>query len=94
MRQCCSKLTGARLQQLLPGQVQRLPDFLACQATKHEQSAAELQTFSDMVLGAVTAACQAAIEHVETQLAQARSQTRAVALNAVHIVYLGAAWLP
>ncbi|KAL0028415.1 hypothetical protein WJX77_005025 [Trebouxia sp. C0004] len=45
----CSKLTGARLQQLLPGQVLRLPEFLASQETKHDQSVVALSAFSDMV---------------------------------------------
>lgn len=80
VRQYCSGLTSARLQQLLPGQVQRLPDFLACQETKHEQSAVELHSFSDTVIGTVTAACHAAIEHLETQLAQARAHTGAMPL--------------
>ena len=54
----------------------RLPEFLACQETKHEQSVADLCAFSDMVVGAVTAACQAALEHLETQLAQACSRAQ------------------
>ena len=70
VRGFCSKLASTRLQQLAEGQVQRLPAFLACQEVKHEQSARELDTFGDMVVGAVTAACHAALEHLETQLAQ------------------------
>jgi len=76
VRGFCSKLTSARLQQLLPGQVLRLPEFLACQETKHEQSVVGLSAFSDMVVGAVTAACHAALEHLETQLAQACSRAQ------------------
>ncbi|DBB06681.1 TPA: hypothetical protein ACH3X1_012189 [Trebouxia sp. C0004] len=72
----CSKLTGARLQQLLPGQVLRLPEFLASQETKHDQSVVALSAFSDMVVGAVTTACHAALEHLETQLAQACPHTQ------------------
>ena len=75
VRGFCSRLTSARLQQLTPGQVQRLQDFLACQQTKHDQSAAELDTFGDMVLGAVTAACHAALEHLEAHLSQACPHT-------------------
>ena len=70
VRGFCSKLTSARLQQLTEGQVQRLPAFLASQEVKHEQSAHELDTFGDMVVGAVTAACHAALEHLEIQLSQ------------------------
>ena len=66
-------LTSSRLQQLIPGQVQRLPDFLAFQETKHEQSAAELDSFGLEVTGAVTAACHAAQEQLEKQLAEACS---------------------
>ncbi len=76
VRGFCSKLTSARLQQLMPGQVQRLQEFLACQETKHEQSASELDTFGDMVVGAVTAACHAALEHLEAQLSQACSSCK------------------
>lgn len=83
MRGFCSKLTSARLQQLLPRQVLRLPEFLACQETKHEQSVVGLSAFSDMVVGAVTAACHAALEHLETQLAQACSRTQGCAPFAV-----------
>lgn len=76
MRGFCSKLTSTRLQQLLPGQVMRLPDFLACQETKHDQSVVDLSAFSDRVVGAVTAACRAALKNLETQLAQACSRTQ------------------
>lgn len=70
VRGFCSNLTGTRLQQLTEGQVQRLPDFLASQQIKHELSAQELESFGGKVIKAVTAACQAALEQLETQLAQ------------------------
>ena len=70
VRGFCSNLTSTRLQQLTAGQVQRLPAFLACQEMKHEQSAQQLETFADKVIGAVTAACHAALEQLETQLSQ------------------------
>ena len=66
----CSNLSSTRLQQLTEGQVQRLPDFLASQQIKHEQSAQELETFGDKVIRAVTSACHAALEQLETQLSQ------------------------
>ena len=70
VRGFCSNLTSTRLQQLTEGQVQRLPDFLASQQVKHELSAQELESFGDKVIKAVTAACHAALEQLETQLAQ------------------------
>ncbi|KAL3154308.1 hypothetical protein ABBQ32_013793 [Trebouxia sp. C0010 RCD-2024] len=70
VRGVCSELTSTRLQQLTEGQVQRLPDFLAGQQIKHEQSAKDLDTFGGMVIGAIAAACHAALEQLETQLLQ------------------------
>lgn len=70
VRGFCSNLTSTRLQQLTAGQVQRLPDFLASQQIKHTQSAKDLDTFGGMVIGAVAAACHAALEQSETQLSQ------------------------
>lgn len=70
VRGFCSDLTSTRLQQLTEGQVQGLPDFLASQQIKHDRSAHELETFGDKVIGAVTAACHAALEQLETQLSQ------------------------
>ena len=61
----------------------RLPDFLACQETKHDQSVTDLCVFSDMVVGAVTAACHAALEHLETKLAQACLRTQGCSAFAV-----------
>ena len=71
VRGFCSSLSSVRLQQLTPDRAQRLPDFLASQQTQHEQSAHNLATFGDKVVGAVTAACHAALEHLEAHLAQA-----------------------
>ena len=70
VRGVCSELTSTRLQQLTEGQVQRLPDFLAGQQIKHEQSAQDLDTFGGMVIGAVAAACHATLEQLETRLSQ------------------------
>ncbi|KAL3139803.1 hypothetical protein ABBQ38_004104 [Trebouxia sp. C0009 RCD-2024] len=70
VRGVCSQLTSIRLQQLTEGQVQRLPDFLAGQQIKHEQSAKDLDSFGGMVIGAVASACHAALEQLETQLLQ------------------------
>ena len=68
LRKSCSELTSLRLQQFTVGNVQRLPEFLACQEVKHEHSAAQLDAFGDMAVGAVTAACHAALEHLEAHL--------------------------
>lgn len=68
LRKLCSDLTSMRLQQFTVGSVQRLPDFLAQQEIKHEQTEAQLDTFGDMAVGAVTAACHAALEHLEAHL--------------------------
>ena len=70
VRGFCSNLTSTRLQQLTEGQVQRLPDFLASQQIKHEQSVQELESFGDKVIGAVTSACHAALEQLDAQLLQ------------------------
>ena len=70
VRGFCSRLSGTRLQHLIPGQVQRLPDFLAFQETKHEESAAQLGKFGQDVTEQVLAACRAALDQLETQLAE------------------------
>ena len=70
VRNLCSQLTSMRLQQFTVGNVQRLQEFLACQEVKHEQTAAQLDTFGDMAVGAVTAACHAALEHLEAHLSK------------------------
>ena len=73
VRGFCSRLSGARLQQLIAGQVQRLPEFLAFQETKHEESAAQLGKFGQDITEQVLAACRAALEQLERQLAEACS---------------------
>lgn len=70
LRKLCSELTSMRLQQFTRGNVQRLPDFLACQEIKHQQTEAQLDTFGDMAVGAVTAACHAALKHLEGHLSK------------------------
>ena len=86
LRKSCSELTSLRLQQFTVGNVQRLPEFLACQEVKHEHSAAQLDAFGDMAVGAVTAACHAALEHLEAHLSHLHPDQA----RKLHVV---AAWL-
>ena len=81
VRNVCSELTSLRLQHF-SGSAQRLQDFLACQEVKHGQTAAQLESFGDMAVGAVTAACHAALEHLEAHLSKLHpDQARACRLT-------------
>ena len=84
----CSELTSLRLQQFTVGNVQRLPEFLACQEVKHEQSASQLDSFGDMAVGAVTAACHAALEHLEAHLSQLHPDQACTAFTSPGVVQL------